>query len=270
MALVFRYCPRCVNRGERRRRGLTPPIAEPYGLGPVIERVVLHQSRFRTPGLVPDARGVALGPLGMVLLSSPERLVSFLRATGEEGALDELLDSLRIVQVVSPLRTREMVVEVQASSSHRMDRIAAIARLLGGMVFTGSGRHFVKYRDAQAPFGYDIGELLADPGDIALYHDRFAQPYKVDRTLAIRDLILRLTPVQVPRGRAETPRMLYALVHLGLGESVVGYLARWAVNAPRCACRRACTRLDLSRRCLRRRGWWSACTNARGVSRPRP
>src|SRR5436190_1968902 len=47
----------------------------------------------------------------------------------------------------------------------------------------------------------------------------------------IRGLILRLPRVQVPRGRAETPRMLYALVHLGLGESVVGYLARWAVNA---------------------------------------
>ena len=197
----------------------------------MIQRVALHQSRFRTPGLVPDARGVALGPVGLVLLSSPERLVSFLRATGEEGALDELLDSLRIVQVISPLRTREMVVEVQANSSHRMDRLGAIARLLGGLVFTGSGRHFVKYRDAQAPFGYDIGELLAEPGDLALYHDRFAQPYKKDRVIAIRDLILRLAPVHVPRGRADVPRMLYALVPLGLGESVVGYLARWAVNA---------------------------------------
>jgi hypothetical protein len=197
----------------------------------VIERVVLHQSRFRTPGLVPDARGVALGPQGLILLSSPERLVSFLRATGEEGALDELLDSLRILQVISPLRTREMVVEVQAGSSHRMDRLAGIARLVGAMVFTGSGRHFVKYRDAQAPFGYDIGELLAEPGDLALYHDRFAQPYRLDRTIAIRDLILRLAPVHVPRARTESPRGLYALVRLGLGESIVGYLARWAVSA---------------------------------------
>ena len=71
----------------------------------MIERVVLHQSRFRTPGLVPDARGVALGPLGLVLLQSTERLVSFLRAAGEEGALDELLDAMRILQVLSPLRT---------------------------------------------------------------------------------------------------------------------------------------------------------------------
>jgi hypothetical protein len=196
----------------------------------VIERVVLHQSRFRTPGLVPDARGVALGPLGVVLLQSAERLVAFLRAAGEEGALDEMLDAMRILQVLSPLRTREMVVEVQSASSHRMDRIAAVARLVGGMVFTGASRHFVKYRDAQAPFGYDAGELLADPGDLALYHDRFSQPYKLERTVGVRDLILRLAPVHVPRSRAENPRAIYALVRVGLGESIVGYLSRW--NAP--------------------------------------
>lgn len=197
----------------------------------MIERVAQHQSRFRTPGLGPDTRGVALGPLGLIQLPSIERLVAFLRACGEEGALDELLDSLRIVQIISPLRTRELVVEVQASSSHRMDRLAAIARLVGGMVFTGSGRHFVKYRDAQAPFGYDIAQLIDDPGDLALYHDRFAQPYKQDKVIAIRDLLLRLAPVAVPRARTEIPRTLYVLVHMGLGDSVVGYLARWNVPA---------------------------------------
>jgi hypothetical protein len=197
----------------------------------VIERVAQHQSRFRTPGLGPDARGVALGPTGVVLVPSMERLVAFLRAAGEEGALDELLDSLRIVQVLSALRTRELVVEVQSGSSHRMDRLAAIARLVGAMVFTGSGRHFVKYRDAQAPFGYDIAQLLEDPQDLALYHDRFSQPYRHDRDLPLRDLLLRLAPVAVPRARADAPRLLYALVRTGLGDAVVGYLARWAVPA---------------------------------------
>lgn len=174
---------------------------------------------------------MALGPLGVVLLPSLERLVSFLRAAGEEGALDELLDSLRILQVVSPLRTREMLVQIEASSSHRMDRVAAIARLVGGMVFTGSGRHFVKYRDAQAPFGYDIGELLAEPGDFALYHDRFAQAYRIERHVAVRDLILRLAPIAVPGTHADTFRTVYALVHPGLGENITRYLARWAVTA---------------------------------------
>ncbi|MFO0625258.1 MAG: hypothetical protein U0325_06525 [Polyangiales bacterium] len=80
----------------------------------MIERVSQHQSRFRAPGLSPDVRGVALGPVGVVLLPSIERLVSFLRATGEEGALDELLESLRIVQVISPC--------APASSSSRCSR----------------------------------------------------------------------------------------------------------------------------------------------------
>lgn len=197
----------------------------------VIERVAQHQSRFRTPGLSPDARGVALGPVGVVLLPSLEKLVAFLRAAGEEGALDELLDSLRIVQVISPLRTRELLVEVQASSSHRMDRLAALGRIVGAMTFTGSGRHYVKYRDAQAPFGYDIAELLPDPGDFGLYHDRFAQPYRTDKQLPLRDLLLRLAPVSIPRARAEIPRALYALLRTGLGDAVVGYLARWNVPA---------------------------------------
>lgn len=197
----------------------------------VIERVAQHQTRFRAPGVAPDARGVALGPLGIVLVSSTEKLVALLRALGEEGALDELLDAMRIVQVISPLRTRELVVEVQAVSSHRMDRLAAVARLVGGMVFTGAGRHFVKYRDAQAPFGYDISELLTEPGDLALYHDRFAQPYRSDRVIALRELLLRLGPVAVHRAKIDTPRLMYALLQPGLGDAVVGYLARWNVNA---------------------------------------
>jgi hypothetical protein len=196
----------------------------------VIERVAQHQSRFRAPGLSPDVRGVALGPLGVVLVPSMERLVALLRALGEDGALDELLDALRIVQVVSPLRTRELLVEVQSGTSHRMDRLASIARLVGAMVFTGSGRHFVKYRDAQAPFGYDISELLPEPGDVALYHDRFAQPYRHDKVIALRDLLLRLAPAALHRARWDTPRTLYALLRPGLGDAVIGYLARW--NAP--------------------------------------
>ena len=197
----------------------------------VIERIAQHQSRFRAPGLAPDVRGVAIGPSGAVLVPSLERLVPLLRALGEEGALDELLDGLRIIQVLSPLRTRELLVEVQAGTSHRMDRLAAVARLCNALVFTGSGRHFVKYRDAQAPFGYDIAELLADPGDVALYHDRFSQPYRHEKVLPRRDLLLRLAPIALHRARWETPRTLYAMLRPGLGDSIVGYLARWNAAA---------------------------------------
>ena len=52
-----------------------------------------------------------------------------------------------------------------------MDRIAETARLVGGFTFTGTSRHFVQYRDAGAPFGYDAGQLLATDAALALYHD---------------------------------------------------------------------------------------------------
>ena len=66
---------------------------------------------------------------------------------------------LVIRRLVTPLKTREIMLQVQAESSYRMDRIAGVAKLAGGLVFTGTSRHFVKYRDAASPLGYDVLEL---------------------------------------------------------------------------------------------------------------
>ena len=43
-----------------------------------LERIALHQTRLRTPGLALDPSGVALGARGLVLLPTIERLVAFL------------------------------------------------------------------------------------------------------------------------------------------------------------------------------------------------
>ena len=58
--------------------------------------------------------------------------------------------------------TREVAFEFAAESSDRMDRIADTARLVGGFAFTGTSRHFVQYRDAAAPFGYDAPSARLD------------------------------------------------------------------------------------------------------------
>jgi hypothetical protein len=107
----------------------------------------------------PDSRGVVLGQRGVVLFPSLDRLVAFLRAYSDEGSLDELLPSMEVRRLVTPLKTRELMLSMQAESSYRMDRIASVARLAGGLVFTGTSRHFVKYRDAASPLGYDVQEL---------------------------------------------------------------------------------------------------------------
>ena len=44
----------------------------------MLDRVALHQTRLRTPGISLDAKGIALGGKGLVLLSSLDRLVGFL------------------------------------------------------------------------------------------------------------------------------------------------------------------------------------------------
>jgi hypothetical protein len=71
------------------------------------------------------------------------------------------MPSLSIQLVRSKLGTREITLEFSAESSDRMDRMAETARLVGGFTFTGTSRHFVQYRDAGAPFGYDATQLLA-------------------------------------------------------------------------------------------------------------
>ena len=199
--------------------------------GPVLERAALHQTRFRTPGVSPDARGVVLGQRGLVLFPSLDRLVAFLRAYGEQGSLDELLPSLELRRLVTPLKTREVLLSIQAESSYRMDRVAGVAKLAGGLVFTGTSRHFVKYRDAASPLGYDVQELLDDPADYVLYDATFQQSYSHERDLSFRDLVLKLTPHRTPPSERALPQRLYATAEIGIGAPLVNYLFRWQISA---------------------------------------
>ena len=68
-----------------------------------------------------------------MLFPSLDRLVAFLRAYGEEGSLDELLPSLDLRRVVTPLKTREILLSCAAESSYRMDRIASVAKDLADL-----------------------------------------------------------------------------------------------------------------------------------------
>jgi len=197
----------------------------------VLERAALHQTRFRTPGVSPDARGVVLGQKGTVLFPSLDRLVAFLRAYGEEGSLDELLPTLSLRRVVTPLKTREILLTCGAESSYRMDRIAAVAKLAGGLVFTGTSRHFVKYRDAASPLGYDVEELLDERADVVLYHDSFQQAYDYEREIAFRELVMKLEPVRIPPSEKQTATRLFVTAEVGIGGALVGYLFRWQVQA---------------------------------------
>ena len=90
----------------------------------VLERIALHQTRLHTPGLGLDAKGVALGAKGLVLLPSIDRLVALLSVYSRERSLEDLLPTLVIRVVRSKLGTREVALELAAESSDRMDRVA--------------------------------------------------------------------------------------------------------------------------------------------------
>lgn len=197
-----------------------------------LERAALHQTRFRTPGVAPDTRGVVLGQKGALLFPSLDRVVAFFRAYGDDGSLDEILPSLSIRRVITPLRTRELLVLLGAESSYRMDRVAAVARLAGGLVFTGTSRHFVKYRDAASPLGYDVSELLDQPADAIVYHDSFRQVYTFEREIPFRELVLKLEPYRALPGEGRAaPTRLWVTAEVGIGHALVGYLFRWRVRA---------------------------------------
>ncbi len=196
----------------------------------VLERIAVHQTRLRVPGVGLDSRGVALGSRGLVLLSSLDRLIAFLAVYTEQQTLGGLTESLRIEIVRSKLGTREVALSFDAGSSDRMDRIAEVARLTGGFTFTGTSRHFVQYRDAGAPFGYDATEITATDQPLALYHTTFSQVYDVERTVKLDSMLLRLMPHADP-GAELGAEPVWILAEAGLGPSVLSYFARSNVSA---------------------------------------
>ena len=199
----------------------------------MLERIALHQTRLHTPGLGLDAKGVALGAKGLVLLPSIDRLVALLAVYTRERSLEDLMPSLAMNVVQSRLGTREITLQFAAESSDRMDRVAETARLVGGFTLTGTSRHFVQYRDAGAPFGYDATQLLATDAAIALYHERFSQTYELERSIDLRRLLLRLMPQEDPSAGAE-PGVRLVVAEQGLGPALVHYLVRSHVDGEVC------------------------------------
>jgi hypothetical protein len=196
----------------------------------VLDRVAVHQTRLRTPGLGLDAKGVALGAKGLVLLPSIDRLVAFLALYTRQGSLADILRSLAVEVVRSKLGAREVTLTFSAEGADRMDRIAEVARLAGGYTFTGTSRHFVQYRDAAAPFGYDIGQIAPSDAALSLYHNAFTQTYDVERKIEVSSLLLRLSPHLDPSTHRE-PGPRWIVAESGLGPALIHYFVRSSVDA---------------------------------------
>jgi hypothetical protein len=200
----------------------------------MLEPVALNQTRFNTPGVSPDNRGVILGKQGALLFASVDRLVGFFRVFCDESSMDDLLPKLKIHQVRTPLMAREFLVLFTASSSYLVDRCARIASMMGGLTFTGSGKHFVKYRDASSPLGYDVAALHSETADFVLYADTFTQGYQRVKDVGFDQLVFRLSPRRLPGEASDDAgdrELLWLTVRWGLSKPILGYLWRNRVTA---------------------------------------
>lgn len=196
----------------------------------MLERVALHQTRLRTPGLSLDSRGIALGSHGLLLFPSVDRLVAFFAVYTQNQTLDDLMSRLRVELLKSKLGNREVGLIFQIDASERMDSMAEVAALAGGYAFTGGGRYWVQYRDAAAPYGYDLAEVSQSQSAYLLHHTSFAQGYEVERPLDLRALFLRLSPQRDPTAGVE-PGPRWLLAEWGLGGAMIQYLRRSDVAA---------------------------------------
>jgi len=202
----------------------------------MLERVTLGQARFMTPGVAPDPRGVLIGRHGLLLFPTFEGVVTWLRLYSAESSLDELLSGMEIFPGRTPLHSREMAIRIPATSSYSLDRAARCARLAGGGIFTGTGKHFVRYRDDRSPYGYDAVDIHALPEgvDFMIHNLDYTQTYRKEANIEFSKLLFRLSLRPIPGGLSLPPderaELLLVVAH-GLREGVIRYLWRNRVSA---------------------------------------
>jgi hypothetical protein len=166
----------------------------------MIVPVAVGQVRFTLPGLAADARGVVSGRDMAVRFATLDRVVWFLRLLSAAGDLDACWLGMHLIPVRSPLGLREMLLLVPVPSTEAADLVARAARTAGGQAATGAGRHFVEYRDARAPLGYDVGEVARGPGDFVFYCADQVVTCQAEGERSLVRLLLGLELVRRPGG----------------------------------------------------------------------
>ena len=201
-----------------------------------LEHVAQGQTRFFTPGVAPDPRGILLGRSCLMTFPTLEGAVSWLRLYSSEASLDELTSGLAITKAKTALGSREILIQIPAVSSYAADRAARLARLVGGAIYTGTTKHFVKYRDDRSPYGYDAIDIGTMPAatDFMVHGDEFTQGYVHEGDLPFSRLLFRLSVRKIPgadRLAPEDRADLFLAVAHGLSDGIIRYLWRNRVEA---------------------------------------
>lgn len=206
---------------------------------PLLEPVAAGQTRFRLQGLTPDARGIAVGREVLATFPTLDWLVAFLGAYSDEASLDDLLPTMTLEHAQRRQGGHALLLRCAAGDGYAVDRLGRLAGATRGQLYTGSGAVFVRWRQRDAPFGYDLVSPLAAEGDGVLVVDHdYASAYStVDRMDPV-ELIQRLQLRRVPlplAGVSGDPdacglkELALALVAPGIAARVLRHL--WKLEA---------------------------------------
>ena len=201
--------------------------------------VALGQVRFTLPGLAANAQGVASGREMALRFATMDRLVSFLRLLSGATDLDASWTEMRLLLARSPLGLREMLVILPVSSVEAADTVAQAARTAGGQCATGTGRHFVEYRNRRAPLGFDVTEVAREPADLVFYGADQVLGFQAEGERSLLRLLLGLDLIRVPSGTSpKSDRSLACTVtaRRGLGMPLCQTLHQAGVKARAALC----------------------------------
>lgn len=191
-------------------------------------------------GLAPDARGIAVGRELLLTFPSIDWLVSFLGGYSDEASLDDLLPTMTLEHARRDGGGHAMLLRCAAADGYAVDRIARLCLAARGELYTGTGAVFLRWRERDAPFGYDLVEPVVPSGEEVVVVDktyvaRYGTVDRIDPVELIQRLQLRPTPTPLG-GLASDPEMMglremaLVLVAAGLAERVLRYL--WQSEVP--------------------------------------
>lgn len=191
-------------------------------------------------GLSPDGRGIAVGRELLVLFPTLDWLVSFLGAYSDEASLDDLIPTMTLEHAQRQGGGHAILLRCAAADGYAVDRLARLSGATRGQLYTGVGSVFVRWRQRDAPFGYDIAAPLSAPPDEVLVVDvdvsaSYRTVDRMDPVELIQRLQLRAVPLPLG-GIAADPELCglkelaLALVAPGLAARTLAYL--WRLEVP--------------------------------------
>ncbi len=206
---------------------------------PLLEPVAAGQTRFRMQGLSPDARGIAVGREVLVTFPTIDWLIAFLGAYSDESSLDDLLPTMTLEHARRHEGGHAILLRAAAADGYAVDRLGRLAGATRGLLFTGGGSVFLRWRGREAPFGYDLVSLLSPSGEEVLVVDldhvaSYTAIDRMDPVELIQRLQLRRVPLPLSGVSSDPERMglkdlALALVAPGLASRMLAHL--WRLEA---------------------------------------